>query len=109
MLEKTMDELGARSPTVFTLLPASDGGVKVSIKLDVSSLTSVSGERITLSVVEGDSYLDGPGAEYSAVMKAFSHLEKNHLVRLVDFSSHVACTLQSSNTYDLFIEANGCL
>lgn len=100
----TMDALGSREGAVFTVDDCADGGVKVSIKLDLSSVASDLGEQITYSVVESGTFLNPDAAEASAIQKAFKLLESMHLVRVFDFSNHVVRKLESYNTHALVLE-----
>lgn len=104
-----MNALGSSIEPLFTEIDCGDNGVKFSVKLDVSGLRSVSGDRISQSVVVGEASFNRNTAETSAAWKAMKHLTEKHLVKLLDFSSRVAHNLDSYNTYDLVIDGMGSL
>lgn len=56
MLGKIMDSLGSRAEPVFSVIECDDGSVKVSIKLDVSNLTTPTGERIDHSFIQSEAF-----------------------------------------------------
>lgn len=102
-----MDLLGSPSEPEFTVVECADAGVKVAIKLDVSSLTSIRGERIKYTVVQSETSLDLATAQADAIRKAFNILENNYMVKVIDFSSRVTSILDKSNTHDLVVEGIG--
>lgn len=89
---------------VFTVVDCGDDGVKVSIKLDVSNFPTSGGERILYSVVVGECSRSHAVAEASAVKSAFKLLEKNHLIRVVDFSSRLTQKVESYHAHYLLRE-----
>lgn len=103
----TMESLGSKSVPVFSEIDCGDDGFKVSIKLDVSDLSTVNGNRISFSVVEGQPSFNVSLSETSAVMMAFNHLQQNR--RIVDFSSRLAQRYGGYKMYDLVVEAMGSL
>jgi hypothetical protein len=105
MLETVMQAAGSVEPPVITVVDCGDLGSKVSIKLDVSRLTHVSGQRIRYSVVEGEVFLNETVAEVSAIKKAFKLLENNHMIKIVDFSSRLCNKLESYRINDFLTEA----
>lgn len=104
-----MEALGVPAGPVYSVVQLDDGSVKFSIKLDLSNLATAQAEGISLSVVESEAFLNQAAAETSAVHKAFKELESKHLIRIVDFSSHVIDKLENYNTHTLVVEGIGCL
>jgi len=101
LLDMVMGLSGSHASPVFSEVDCGDAGVKFSIKLDVSNLTTANGERVNHSVVHGEPFLNPAQAEASAIAMAYKHLENNYGIRVVDFSSRVVQNLESSNTYSL--------
>lgn len=99
MLFKVMQALGAKEMPVFKVIECGEQGVKVAIKLVVSSAKYSVGQKITTAVVEGDP--NGPNvlAEKSALLKAMKHLSDKHLIKVLDYSSRVANGIESNSIF----------
>lgn len=109
MLFHIMEYLGAKRAPVFSELDRGSDGVQVSIKLYVADLSTLNGDRISYTVLEGQPALEAAIAETSAVMKAFNYLQQNHLIKIVDFSSRVAQRYEASNLYALVVDGMASL
>lgn len=102
MLIKVIGALGSSSPPLFSEVECGGEGVKVSIKLDLSF-----DAKDSVCVVEGAAFMSKSAAKNDAVFKAFRHLDENCGVRVLDFSSRVARSYGSYNTYTYVNESLG--
>lgn len=99
MLRMVMQALGAKEMPIFTEMSCGQQGVKFSIKLDVSSAKYFVGQTITAAVVEGEPSNSKVLAEKRAVMRAIKLLNDRNLIRILDYSSRVAGSIETNNAF----------